>query len=290
MENSPALWINNIPKPQDNGHKYHRGQVCVLGGVTMTGAACMSADAAARMGAGIVTILSPRRTLLQRIKCTNPVTIYRSYKPYIITRENIEPADFIAAQKIKSNIVNVIGPGLGTGDERKIRTLVEKAAHHNMPIILDADGINAFSGHLDTLTHIASRTPLILTPHEGEFKKLCPHLIGLLKEDRIKATQNLAHALKATVILKGRESIIAAPDETVINSHASPYLATAGTGDVLTGIIASLWAQAMQPFDAACAATWIHGQAAKNKGAGLVATDIIDELPNILKSLDSFSV
>lgn len=280
MKNKPSLWIENFPSPQTNAHKYNRGQVAVLGGVDMTGAACLSADAAARIGAGIVTIISPYLTIFQKMKMLDPLLAYKVFKPYLIARNDISMNDFVKNATLKGCVCSVVGPGLGGKEYAVVRAIILSVLDQGVPIVLDADGLNAFEGHQDSLwAHTHENA--VLTPHDGEFKKLFP---DVLKEDRTAAAIEAAKISNSIVVLKGTNSIIAAPDgEFVINDNALAYLATAGSGDVLSGIIAGLLSQGMSPFKAACAAVWMHGRASEIIGCGLVASDVIEIIPKILK-------
>lgn len=282
MKNEPSLWIENFASPQPNDHKYNRGQIAVLGGVDMTGAACLSADSAARIGAGVVTIISPHLTVFQKMKILDPLLVYKAFKPYLIARNDITMNEFVKRAKVKGCVCPVIGPGLGDKEYSVVRSIVLSVLDQGVPIVLDADGLNAFEGHQGSLwAHIHGN--VVLTPHDGEFKKLFP---GVLKEDRVAAAIEAAKISNSIIVLKGANSIIAAPDgEAVVNNNALPYLATAGSGDVLSGMIAGLVSQGMPAFEAACAAVWMHGRASEIIGCGLVASDIIEIIPKILKEI-----
>ncbi len=276
-----------FPAPDPHDHKYKRGQVAVLGGIHMTGAACLSADASARIGAGLVTIICPCLTLYQRIKTVDPALIYRSFRPYIIARTNTALDIFMTRQRDKGKVVGVIGPGLGNEEYETVRTIVSRAIYTDSPIVLDADGLNAFASDIDSLLEtILFNNHVILTPHEGEFSALFPDLIPFLTTDRIHAANEAANRSGATIVLKGAQTVIAQSNhDAVINQTASPYLATAGSGDVLSGLIAGLIAQGMPVFEASCAAVWIHGKASLHIGAGLVASDIIEKIPSLLSEI-----
>jgi NAD(P)H-hydrate epimerase len=178
----------------------------------------------------------------------------------------------------------VLGPGLGTATATvtAVREFIGKAP---VPIVLDADGINAIAGDPELLAHRPDGVSTIITPHEGEFTRLAGGPPG---DDRVAAARDLARRSNAVVLLKGSRSVIAAPDgRAAINTTGGPWLATAGTGDVLAGIVGALVARGLEPFDAAVAGAWLHGRAADGAGhAGLVAGDLIDALPRILASLE----
>ncbi len=244
--NAPELW--DVPKPGQADHKYSRGMAVIYGAPLMTGATRLAASAAARAGAGLVTVLAPPGT----------GSIYRISLPaHIIVRDDMQWYDpRITAQ--------LWGPG---GLDVKIMLAGVT------PAVIDADGLFALPEKL--------HENVVLTPHEGEFLRLFPDFKGKKTEKALMASQKSG----AIVVLKGAESIIAHPDgRIVVNNHASSYLASAGTGDVMAGMIAGLLAQGMEPFDAACAGVWMHGEAGIRLGAGLVASDIPDILPLILRN------
>jgi NAD(P)H-hydrate epimerase len=174
----------------------------------------------------------------------------------------------------------VLGPGASPG--AATRHLVETALGFGRSSVIDADALTAFAGASERLA-AALAGPTVVTPHEGEFAWLFPELAG----PRIARARAAARALGATVLLKGADSVIAHPAGTVsINAHASPFLATAGAGDVLAGFIGGLLAQGMAPFAAACAGAWLHGEAALRIGIGLIAEDLPEILPKVLRSLE----
>ena len=282
MKNSPELWINEFPVPTGDSHKYSRGQVAVLGGKDMTGAACLSADAAARIGAGLVTIISPKVKKSE----FNPVSVYRCFKSYIIVRDSISIKDFTVEALCKGRVCSVVGPGLGNKNYPEIRSEIISLLEINDNVVIDADGINAFAdGQAEYLFESLDKN-VVLTPHEGEFKKLFPDLVDVLENDRMDAANRAAEISNAVIVLKGAKTVVAAKGrKAVINDMASPYLATAGSGDVLSGAIAGLIAQGMSAFDAACAAAWIHGKSAENLGVGLVASDLVEIFPKVLKEM-----
>jgi len=291
QENTPEAWIKILPAAKANDHKYTRGQVAVLGGDEMTGAACLVADAAARCGAGLVTLIAQKRSLLQIFNpnVIDPLPIYRSFRPYIIARRdyNIEKA-----QK-KGRVACVIGPGLGDNAYMQVREIILDVLGkgENTPIVIDADGLNAFIGENENkiLCH-ALHEHSVLTPHEGEFKKFFPHLVNTVQEDRYEAVSQAARLLAGGVlVLKGHETLIAqykdGAERVLVNKVSSPYLATAGSGDVLSGLIAGLMAQGMPGFEAAAASVWMHGRASQNIGSGLVAQDLVKNIPIVLKEM-----
>lgn len=294
-ENIPELWIDLISLPKEQDHKYTRGQVVVMGGEEMTGAACLAADMAAKSGAGMVTIIAPKRSLFH---CLNPNTIdplpiYKNFRPYIIARREPEISDFIDIARKKGKVVGVIGPGLGDKDYAHVRRTVLDVLGKgkDVPLVIDADGLNAFMGNQENKKLCeAMHSQCVLTPHEGEFCKLFPHLVETLGQDRQDAAMRGANFLSGGVlVLKGSETIIAQAtqdeERIFVNKVASPHLATAGSGDVLAGLIAGLIAQGMPAFEAAASGVWIHGKTAQNIGIGLVAEDLIKNIPGVLKEI-----
>lgn len=270
--NDPSLWNAQIPRPRPGGHKYARGHAVVLGGVMLTGAARMAAGAAMRIGAGVCTIVADPEA----------ATVYRCGAPHIM----FEPLDTLPrfAGHVADERRNAVlmGPGAGRDDDAGLRTAVLDVLATRKAVVLDADALNAFTGHQDTLFS-ALHDHAVLTPHAGEFERLFG---AAANDDRIKSAQDAAARTHAIIILKGVETIIAHPDgRTVLNRHATPWLASAGSGDVLAGMVLGLLAQGMDSFDAACAAVWIHGEAGLRTGPGLVAPDLIEKIPEILKCL-----
>lgn len=248
--NAPGLWT--LPALPTEAHKYTRGHVTILGGAEMTGAARLTAEAARRIGAGLVTIAAEARA-----------DIYRMGAPGALVTE--APVTDLLADPRRT--VWVCGPGLG-----------EEAARAALPVLLasgrrivgDADVFSACAGNPDGL-----RGAAVLTPHAGEFARV----FGA-PTDRLSAARAAARRTGAVVLLKGPDTIIAAPDgRAAINDQAPPWLATAGAGDVLAGMIAGLLAQGMADWDAACAAAWLHGRAAVHAGRGMVVEDLLPALP-----------
>ncbi len=248
--NGPALW--RIPEPGVHDHKYTRGHVTVLGGASMTGAARLSAAAARRGGAGMVSIAAAGRA-----------DVYRTGEPGLIVNE----APLAELLEDTRRTVWVCGPGLGHDAARAAMPLLLAAGRR---VVADADALGAYAGQPQALAGCA-----VLTPHEGEFERL----FGPIGPDRIAAARAAARQVGAVVLLKGADTVVAAPDGRVaLNSSAPPGLATAGAGDVLAGLVAALLAQGMADWEAAAAAAWVHGRAAALAGPGLIAEDL---LPNI---------
>ncbi len=272
-ENAPALWRGDFPVPKAEGHKYARGHALIYGGAVMTGAARLAARAAQRMGAGLVTLAAPPEA----------VPVYAGALESVIVRQAVHAQDFRALlDDAKRNAV-LIGPGLGVGDTQA--ALVREALTSNKTAVLDADALTTFTQNPDNL--IGSLHPrCVLTPHEGEFARV----FGSLSRDtggKLDRVRRAAEAAGCVVLLKGADTVIAEPGgQAVINSNAPPWLATAGAGDVLAGMILGLAAQGMPLFAAAAAAAWMHGHIAAGFGPGLIAEDLVDGIPPALAALN----
>jgi hydroxyethylthiazole kinase-like uncharacterized protein yjeF len=277
--NEPPLWSGSFPVPKPDGHKYSRGHaVIVSGGASSTGAARLAARGALRAGAGLVTIASPRDAL--------PINAAANLAVMVRAVDgDQELADFLSDPR--RNAV-VLGPGGGIGDA--MRRDVLAALQSEASVVLDADALTSFADQPDTLfAAIRKRNgrPVIFTPHEGEFSRLFKS-IGLdfqlhAKLERARRSAGLSGAI---VLLKGADTVVAAPDgRASIAANAPPYLATAGAGDVLAGIIAGLLAQHVAPFEAASAAVWLHGESAHLFGPGLIAEDLPEGLPGVYRRL-----
>ncbi|MRG57277.1 NAD(P)H-hydrate dehydratase [Phyllobacterium sp. SYP-B3895] len=279
FENAPGLWRGQLPSPDFDTHKYRRGHAAVFsGGATSTGAARISATAAARSGAGAVTVLSPGEALAANAAHLTSIMLSRC-------DHGQDLADFIEARQPTAF---VIGPGFGIGEKTRALALelLDKAPGH---FVFDADTITSFKDKPDMLFAATRRLPevrLVLTPHEGEFKRLFPDLDAEAMPSKLERARAAAARANAIIIYKGADTVIAAPDgRAVINSNGTPLLATAGSGDVLAGLNAGLMAQGMAPFAAACAAVHIHGAAAHALGFGLIAEDLPRAAGIVLASL-----
>jgi NAD(P)H-hydrate epimerase len=268
IKNHPKHWVGLLPKLNAKSNKYTRGHTLIIGGYPLTGASRLSAYGAARIGSGLTTLLVPEAAF----------AIYASSLTSIMVRPFGDIRTF--NQTIKDDRIGcfLIGPGAGVSEDTRNQALA--LLKTTKPVVLDADAITVFQDDLPALTSSIYQD-CVLTPHEGEFRRLFT-----LTDDRILSAQQAAKACGAVIVLKGSETIIAAPDgQTIINANAPPTLATGGSGDVLAGIIAGLIAQGLPPFYAAAAATWIHGEAAKLFGIGLIADDLPTLLPQVLKKL-----
>jgi ADP-dependent NAD(P)H-hydrate dehydratase / NAD(P)H-hydrate epimerase len=252
--NVPLLW--RLPRPSASDHKYSRGLVTVLGGAVMTGAARLAAAAARRSGAGLVTLAA-----------RHGGDVYRAGEPGLI----VSDASLESLLADSRRRVWVCGPGLGHDEARAALPALLAAGR---AVVADADALTAFAGEPAAL-----RGAAVITPHAGEFARV----FGEPGLDRLAAARAAARQTGAIVLLKASDTIIAAPDGyAAINSSAPPWLATAGSGDVLSGLIAGLLAQGMPPWDAAAAAAWLHGRAGVLAGPHLVAEDLLPVLARAL--------
>jgi len=280
--NGPVLWGAAFPRPRIDGHKYSRGHaVVVSGGLSTTGAARLAARGALRAGAGLVTIASPREALAVNAAGSLAIMV----RP---VDGAAELAEFLTDGR--RNAI-VLGPGGGVGEP--MRDQVQAALASEAAAVLDADALTSFADDPEALfSAIRARSAVtILTPHEGEFKRLFK---AISKEPKVNSKLELARAAAkvsgAVVLLKGPDTVVAAPDgRASISENAPPYLATAGAGDVLAGMIAGLLAQGQEfgvaGFEAASAAVWLHGEAAAEFGPGLIAEDLPEALPAIYRRL-----
>ena len=267
-ENGPDLWLDRYPWPAPETYKYKRGEVLILGGGAITGASRMTALAASRAGAGMVTLAAPAAVW----------SVYATALTNAIVYSFHGAADWLEMLADARRNVVVIGPGAGVG--AATREYVLAALKTKRAVVLDADALTSFAEAPEHLFS-AIEGPCVLTPHAGEFMRLF-HSDG----DKLDRTRAAAKQSRAIVLLKGPDTVIAAPDgRAIINSNAPAQLATGGSGDVLTGFIAALLAQGMNPFDAAAAGAWLHGAAATEFGLGLVATDLPNVLPRVLQKL-----
>ena len=249
IENTPDLWIKDFPFKKAETHKYHYGHALIYGAPELTGATRLAATACARIGVGLVSVLSTPDT----------ATIYRSALPAcILVRDDLDYMD----KKITARLYG--SGGLPCAPNYSI----------DLPTVLDADALSHLPEKLNP--------NYVLTPHEGEFERAFPDIDG----SKIERAQKAAKQINAHIVLKGPDTIIATPDgKTIINTNGSPHLATAGTGDVLTGMICGLLAQGMPPLSAIAAATWIHSECAHIFGRGLIADDLPNLIPDILDSI-----
>jgi NAD(P)H-hydrate epimerase len=294
--NRPELWLPSYPWPSLDGHKYTRGHAAVVSGPPdMTGAARLSARGALRMGAGLVTVVG--NGAATAINATHLTAIMVRATP-----TDAALAEFLADKR--RNAV-VIGPGAGATAATAASVLTVLAS--GAAVVLDADAITAFAprdeeapvkaaglgfvvrsaepepggqGLFDAIK--ARNAAAVMTPHEGEFTRL----FGEVQGSKLERARHAALKSGAVIVLKGPDTVIASPDgRAAINDNAPPWLATAGSGDVLAGFIAGLLAQKMPAFEAACAAVWLHGECASAFGIGLIAEDLPEALPRVLAKL-----
>jgi NAD(P)H-hydrate epimerase len=266
--NDRDCWLADFPWPGSESHKYSRGHAVVAGGAMMTGAGRLAARAAARVGAGLVTVAAPETAF----------PVYAASLIGIIVHPLKAVDDFRDLLADKRRNAALIGPGAGIGAETRDKVLAALAAKKRT--VLDADAITVFADAPDRL-FAAIRSPCVMTPHEGEFARLFK-----VSGSRLERAREAARLSGSVIVLKGADTIIANPDgRAAINTNAPPELATAGSGDVLAGIALGLLAQGMPPFEAAAAAVWVHGAAARQRGPGLIAEDLIEALPAVLADL-----
>ncbi len=305
LANEPQVWGDAYPVPRVDGHKYLRGHALVVSGaLAHTGAARLAARGALRVGAGLVTVATPADAL----------AVHAAALTAIMTTICDGPAELGAILEDRRKNAIVLGPGLGVGAATRALVLEalrpdEKAAAPRA-VVLDADALSSFKGETIVLARAirASCAPVVLTPHEGEFARLFGEisgedeaswlrlepdlealrgqLSGLRSVSKLERTQAAARLSGAVVLLKGPDTVVADPEgRATIDETSPPWLATAGSGDVLSGMIAGLCAQSMPHFQAASAAVWLHGAAARQFGPGLIAEDIPESLPRVLRAL-----
>jgi hydroxyethylthiazole kinase-like uncharacterized protein yjeF len=271
MENAPELWLARFPWPTAGSHKHARGRLIVVSGdAWSTGAARLAARGGLRIGAGLVTLYSPPDALASNAAHLEAVML-RSFD----TETELEQAvaDVDAA---------VIGPAAGVTETTLLNVLA--LARTGAALILDADAITVFRDDPEELFSVLDRDD-VLTPHPGEFERLFPGMLAGAPE-RITAARRAAERAGAVIVLKGPDTVIAAPDgRAAVNVNGSAWLATAGSGDVLAGFIGGLVAQGMESFEAACAAAWIHAEAADLHGPGLISEDLPGLAPAVLRRL-----
>lgn len=297
--NGPALWRHVWPASTPESHKYTRGHAVVVSGpAETTGAARLGARAALRMGAGLVTVASPRAAFPVNAAHLTAVML----KPFDVP----EGLAGVLADKRRNAVL--IGPGCGVGPATARMTEIALAS--GAAVLLDADALTSFGGqsdvspgdrapigflpgasqagghapeHLFSLIRSVGTRSVVMTPHDGEYQRL----FGKVAGSRLERARHAASESGAVVVLKGADTCIAAPDgRAAINENAPPWLATAGSGDVLAGFVTGLLARGMPAFEAACAAVWMHGAAAATGGPGLIAEDLPEALPGVLASYE----
>ncbi len=276
--NTPLVWGRHLPVPGVGGHKYARGHAVVVAGPpAQTGATRLAARGALRVGAGLVTVATRQDTL---------PTLAATLEA-VMTRVAEGPAGLAALLADERKNAILLGPGLGVGADTRTLALTALSASSARAVVLDADALTSFAGHLgDLAAAIAGRAaPVVLTPHAGEFARLFDQ-VETKGVSKIEAVRTAARRSGALVVLKGADTVVAAPDgRASVAFDPPPWLATAGTGDVLAGMVCGLLAQGMPGFEAASAAVWLHGAAARHVGPGLISEDLPEALPAVLRAL-----
>ncbi len=272
-ENAPQLWGAAFRRPTFQSHKYSRGAVAVFAGPRLaTGAARLAATAALRAGAGLVTLYAPASAADECAAHATALMVRVAETPAHVGQALGDP-------RIRAAL---FGPGAGVGEATRAKALaiLQGAAG----AVLDADALTSFEGAGEALFDALGPGDVI-TPHPGEFMRL---FSGRIKapEERLGAALSAAARAGCVVVLKGADTVVAAPDgRAAINTNAPPDLATAGSGDVLAGIVAGLRAQGMPAFEAASAGVWLHGACARAIGPGLISEDLPSALPGVLRAL-----
>ena len=271
MENSPALWLRLLPQPGMGDHKHSRGHLKVLsGGISSTGAARLAARAGLRIGAGLATLLSPPDALMVNAGHLTAIML-----------QSIANAEDVAEAAETASVL-VAGPAAGVTPQTI--SYVETMLASEARVVLDADALTAFGDKPEDLFGRLRPRDLI-TPHPGEFRRL----FGNLQEDavnKVEAVREAAAKAGCCVLLKGPDTVIAEPGGgAVVNTHATRWLATAGSGDVLAGFAGGLMAQGVDTLPAASMAAWLHGEAGRRVGAGLISEDLEQQIPDILSAL-----
>ncbi len=268
FENQPLLWQDELPRPAAAGNKFKRGHALIYGGNPTTGAARMAARAAARAGAGLTTIAVPEAAF----------AIYAGALTSIMVQSLTETGDLERLLTDARYNALLIGPGAGVHDATRRAALTMLAT--GRALVLDADALTVFKDDVAQL-RAAIHGPCVLTPHDGEFARLFE-----VAGDKLTRARRAAAQCNVCLVLKGADTVIVAPDgRAAVNANAPPTLATAGAGDVLGGFVLGLLSQGMDTFAAAAAAVWLHGEAANAFGPGLIAEDLPDLLPAVLRRL-----
>ena len=292
--NGPSVWSKHFPRPRIDGHKYNRGHALVLSGsLAHTGAARLAARGALRIGAGLVTVATP----------TDALAVHAAALTAVMTRVCDSTEDLVELLADRRKNAVVMGPGLGVGAKTRAMVLAALQSGAERPgppraVVLDADALTSFAGKSMRLAEAVKSCgkPVVLTPHDGEFAQLFAAKEGELRDHpdiaQLASPSKLARAragaalMGAVLLLKGADTVVADPQGRATIGHAAPpWLATAGSGDVLAGIIGGLLAQSMPVFDAASAAVWLHAAAAREFGPGLISEDIPECLPPVLRRL-----
>ncbi len=277
--NHPAIWADRLSVPARAAHKYARGHAVVFsGGHSHTGAARLAAMAALRGGAGLVTLMSPGSALAVNAAQLTAIMLRRC-----------DDAEQLAGHLSDTRLnAFVLGPGFGIGPDA--RSYARGILQAGRALVLDADGISSFADHAADLFQLGAAAPdhLVLTPHMGEFTRLFPQDAAEQNAGKVELARRAARQSGAVIVLKGSDTVIAAPDgRALINETGTPALATAGTGDVLAGLVGAQLANGVPAFEAAAAAVWLHGVAARLHGPGLIAEDLPGQMPRAISALYS---
>lgn len=278
-----------VPQRRPDSHKGSYGSVLVVAGSEgLAGAAALSSAAVLRSGAGLVTLAAPE-SLVDSVALRLPPEVMTVPLPETRARSIARSGADVVMGRARSYDALAIGPGLSRNPETQeaVREIVSMSP---VPVVVDADGLNALAADLEFLVGLAerARVPLVFTPHPGEMARLTGLSVAEVQADRIRIAQECAEAWGAAVVLKGARTVIAGPDGDVyINTSGNPGMATAGAGDVLTGVVAGLVAQGLDAVKAAALGVYVHGLAgdlARDEvgSSGLVASDILDRLPRAL--------
>lgn len=282
--NAPGLWADKFPVPAISAHKYDRGHTIVVSGsMSRTGAARLAASGALRIGSGLVTVAAPPAALM----------VHANHLTAIMLARVFDARDLGELLSDARHNAVIVGPAAGIGDATRAK--VAACAASDAALVLDADALTSYAEHADELFELMSdlnrshtAKPVVFTPHSGEFARLFPDLCADpdLSDDKVGLARAAASKSRCLIVLKGPDTVIAAPDgRAAINHNAAPWLATAGSGDVLAGLIGGLLAQHMPGFEAACAGVWIHGQIGTEFGPGLIAEDMPGAVPGVLRQL-----
>lgn len=282
VENAPELWLEDFPISNVDTYKYRRGHVGVFSGEpSATGAARLAAMAAARSGAGAVTVLSPTRSL----------AVNGAHLTSIMLRKADTLDEVLAFLDARKPKTLVFGPGLGPEPEvgNFLLDLLGAIGRAPESMVIDADGITSTALQAETFFRALERQgapQTIITPHEGEFHRMFKSIGEDSNLSKLEKARRAAAVANAVIVYKGPDTVIASPDgRAAINENGTPLLATAGSGDVLSGICAGLLAQGMAAFEAACAAVWMHAAAAAHFGPGLIAEDLPESLRPVLRDI-----
>jgi len=274
--NDPDFWLRYFPKLKVDGHKYDRGHaIAVSGPMESTGAVRLAARTALRVGSGLVTVATSKSAFYINAAQLTAVMVSPFEGPSGL-------ADILSDPRITAVL---IGPGAGAGIE--VKDLVSSVLASEATAVLDAEALTAFSElPAELFEQIKARpAPVVITPHEGEFKRIFPELDNEIS--KLERARRAAEISGAVVILKGPDTVVAAPDSLAsVSENAPPWLATAGSGDVLAGLVTGLLSQGMAAFDAAASAVWIHCELAHAFGPGMIADDMPDLVPGVLQRLD----